>query len=452
MGNTLASDGEFEGSKECLADALPKELIEKILSYLSHRELLMVARCSKIYRDITNQDIFWLSFCMRRRWLKYGLSYDLLNEQSPPYTPPVSASGKSPIYSFQEPEHSTLPPLCKWRKVFMRANHLQNNWKTGRYSIPPPLKGHTENVTCIDSNGQVIVSGSADKTLRIWDIHTCRCIHKIGSHSDAVTAVKIKGNVIVTGCADCSIRVFDSTTGKLTLTFQGHAGSVDHLAVDGDTIVSASADRRIRVWSLKLGKLTHSFRGHDDDIECLALHGTHALTGSWDSTLMLFNVVHGEQVWTLRGHTEVVNCCQFDDKKIISGSGDGTLKIWHTVLGVELNTLVGHTGEVYCLVYNHDIIASGSSDSSVILWTHTGKQLAVLNEHIGVVRCLYIDDYKLVSGGDRKKIVVWDWKERKVFNAIHRHPTLLHTMCVLETKIITASPAKPGTVTVMSYW
>ena len=40
----------------------------------------------------------------------------------------------------------------------------------------------------------------------------------------------------------------------------------------------------------------------------------------------------------------------------------------------------------------------------------------------------------------------------QLYHVLHRHPTLLHLMWANDTKLITASPAKPGTVTIMSFW
>jgi F-box/WD-40 domain protein 7 len=106
----------------------------------------------------------------------------------------------------------------------------------------------------------------------------------------------------------------------------------------------------------------------------------------------------------------------------------------------------------YCLQYDLSVIASGSADSTVRVWNHQGVCLHVLSEHIGIVRCLHLNGSRMITGGDQKKIVVWNTQSGELCNVVHRQPTLLHVMWVDDTRLITASPDSPGTVTVISYW
>lgn len=137
---------------------------------------------------------------------------------------------------------------------------------------------------------------------------------------------------------------------------------------------------------------------------------------------------------------------------MVSGSGDSDVRIWRIPSGECLQVLSAHKAEVYCLACLTDVIASGSSDSTIIIWSYSGSLLHTLTGHLGVVRCLYINEFRLVSGGDQKKINIWDYRSGKLLNTIHRNPTRLHKMLVTDTKLITASPETPGTVTVISYW
>jgi len=224
------------------------------------------------------------------------------------------------------------------------------------------------------------------------------------------------------------------------------------VSFDGKTIVSASADLTVRVWNSASGKLIHTMTGHSDEIQVMVVHGESVVTTSWDETIRMWNIKSGSCLLTLRGHKEAAYCCDFDDKRIISGGSDGLIMVWNACTGDNTVSLVGHKGEVYCLQFNDDIIASGSSDSTVRLWTHHGVLLYILEEHVGVVRCLCLIGNRLISGGDLKRISIWDVKEGKLLNVVYRNPSLLHLMWADETKLITASPEKPGTLTIINYW
>ncbi|XP_071506236.1 uncharacterized protein [Diadema antillarum] len=444
---------------------LPAELVDRVFMYLSVSDLCEVAKCSTRWREAANSEILWHHHCQKKNWLHYGSIHDLCQER--PFSPhQTSIANTSPMFTFDSiingsgvtcggaisPESNSLQSTCRWKEVYMRAHHLDLNWALGRYKVVPALRGHRETVTCLDCDGTLIVSGSRDRTVRIWSMFTLECINVIDAHTDAVTCLKMKNGLLVTGSGDRLIRIFEIKTGRCLKSLPGHNGSVDHVCFHGDMIVSASSDRSIRVWSWPGGGCKHVLRGHSDDIQYLGLNRDTAVSTSWDTTVRVWDMVRGICLHVLHGHTEGVMCCKFDDRIIVSGGGDGHIKIWDAHVGVCVKTLEGHSDEVYCVDYNASIIASGSADSTVRLWNFEGVCLSVMKEHIGVVRCLSLTNGRLVTGGDRKKIVVWDAKDGRQLNVVHRNPSLLHLMWTSDTKIVIASPEAPGTVTILSYW
>ncbi|XP_068687964.1 F-box/WD repeat-containing protein 7-like isoform X1 [Montipora foliosa] len=423
--------------------SLPKELVERIFSFLSVESLCRIAQCNRLWRERSNHNTIWYQFCVQNGWDRFG--EDLLQE------PHAASSQVSHIPSTDG--ICLKPATCRWKNIYIRALSLEKNWAQGRYTVAPLLKGHREPITCMDCNGSTLVSGSSDNTVRVWDVKTNQCVHVLGSpHTDSVRCVQLQGSQCITGCGDGIIRLFDLKSGRCLRSFQGHTGAVEHLSFDGKTIISASADLTVRVWNANTGQLIHSMMGHSDEIQVLVAHGDKVVTTSWDETIRMWSIGSGTCMLTLRGHTEAVYCCNFDDKKIISGGSDGLIKIWDAYTGDNTVSFAGHKGEVYCLQFNDDIIASGSSDSTVRLWSHQGIMLHTLEEHIGVVRCLCLLGNRLISGGDRKRIAIWDVKEGKLLSVVYRNPSLLHLMWADETRLITASPETPGTLTIINYW
>ncbi|PIK45609.1 putative F-box/WD repeat-containing protein 7-like [Apostichopus japonicus] len=389
---------------------LPQELITKIFSYLSAGELSRVACSNKHWRDVANCDVLWQKFCRDKGWLHYGIDHDLSMEQPSPRSKGSAIS--SPTFSEDNLIRfpSTLNPTCRWKEVFIRAAHLDKNWATGCYKIALPLRGHRGKVTCIDSDGQIIVSGSTDGTVRVWDVFSGQCLDVINGHSDSVTCLQMMDTEVITGCADSIISVFEISSATCKKILNGHEKGIIDLKCDGKHLVSSAGDFMIRIWSWPSGSCQHILSGHVDEIETLSLYEGLVMSTSWDSSCKLWDINQGICIQTLSGHTEIVFCCQFDDVKAVTGAGDGTLKIWNLTTGECTDTLIGHQDDVYCLQYDEDVIASGSADSTVILWNHSGECLRVMDGHIGVVRCLRLMNGRLVTGGDRKKIMVWDGK------------------------------------------
>lgn len=58
------------------------------------------------------------------------------------------------VYFISVPFDTRLSPICKWKHVYLRMYHLTRNWEKGRFYVSPTLRGHSQRVTAIDSNGK----------------------------------------------------------------------------------------------------------------------------------------------------------------------------------------------------------------------------------------------------------------------------------------------------------
>ena len=85
-------------------------------------------------------------------------------------------------------------------------------------------------------DGKYIVSGSSDKTIKIWDFKTGKCLNTLEGHSYSVNSVAISpdGKYIVSGSYDKTIKIWDFKTGKCLNTLEGHSYSVNSIAISSD--------------------------------------------------------------------------------------------------------------------------------------------------------------------------------------------------------------------------
>lgn len=106
----------------------------------------------------------------------------------------------------------------------------------------------------LSKDGRLAVSGSADKTVRVWNVSDWQPVRTITSHQDRVTSVAVipDGKKIVTGSDDKTIRVWETASGRELRRFIGHRGGVTSVAIspDGRYILSGSADKMIFLWDL----------------------------------------------------------------------------------------------------------------------------------------------------------------------------------------------------------
>ncbi len=239
------------------------------------------------------------------------------------------------------------------------------------------------------SDGKYLVSGDddIDSYVKLWSVNdTSIVIEKYFlRHQDKVYSVDISAddNYIISGSADKTIKLWkiNGTTnnaGKITESkvFRGHEKAVKSVAFNpkGDLIVSGSEDATIKVWKIKDGKVLHKFDntngGHISSVECVVFSnkGKYIASGSSDKTIKLWDVKNGKLIKTFEGHTSGIQSVAFsdDDKHIVSASLDQTIKTWDVETGICKATYKKHTGNIYSVVFNKkNEIISASADGSI---------------------------------------------------------------------------------------
>ena len=202
------------------------------------------------------------------------------------------------------------------------------------------------NTVAISPDGSRILSGSYDKTIRLWDAETGNASGApLLGHTDYVPSVAISpdGSRIVSGSADNTIRVWDAETGKaLGGPLLGHTDCVRSVAIspDGSRIVSGSDDNTIQIWDAETGNASGApLLGHTDCVLSVAISpdGSRIVSGSRDSTIRVWDAETGGALgvplrcvdW--RGNTpSTFLSVTFlrDGNHVVSGSVDNTIRVW----------------------------------------------------------------------------------------------------------------------------
>lgn len=176
--------------------------------------------------------------------------------------------------------------------------------------------GHTSDVLSVSINGsnpKMFVSGSCDKTARLWDTRVAsRAARTFHGHEGDVNTVKFfpDGIRFGTGSEDGTCRLFDVRTGhQLQVYNQPHADNESHsvtsiaFSASGRLLFAAYTNGDCYVWDTLLAKVVLNLgslqTSHDGRISCLGLSadGSALCTGSYDSTL---------KIWAFGGHRKVV--------------------------------------------------------------------------------------------------------------------------------------------------
>ena len=198
------------------------------------------------------------------------------------------------------------------------------------------LSGHSAAVLSarISRDGARVVTGSADRTARVWDAARGAELLRLEGHGGPVrsAAFNADGTRIVTACDDRLVRVWDATTGSLLMTLSGHGDGVRsaQFSPDGARIVSASSDKSVRLWDAGQGTEALVLTGHDGVVAGadFSPDGTRVVTSSEDGTARIWDVASGAELVILRGHGSGVASAVFsaDGQHVLTSSGDKTMR------------------------------------------------------------------------------------------------------------------------------
>ncbi|MBL8799722.1 MAG: HlyD family efflux transporter periplasmic adaptor subunit [Planctomycetia bacterium] len=332
-------------------------------------------------------------------------------------------------------------------EALMDVHHLHRVQRGATVYVEPTyqegpvttLIGHVLEVTSVavsrDTKTPLVVSGSEDGTVRVWDILQ-RYERLVWDHKSPVRAVTCTGpaaaaNLCLTGAADGKARLWDlnATSDKPLLELQGqHRGPVSAVAFspDGKLCVTGGVDKEIQLWDVASGQLRYKFpTQHRGGITSLQFaQGNQVLSAASDNCLRLWQLGDqtAEPLGNLPARTGEVRMlgCTADGKRALFDQGK-TLRVLSLPDGrteAVLQNVTGATNFTTFALYSPDgrlIVTAGGAEGRTQLWraadrNHRGYELRqFLSGDRSDPTCASFapDGSFLVTGTKDRQVHVW---------------------------------------------
>ena len=223
------------------------------------------------------------------------------------------------------------------------------------------LRGHTDNIWDICNMGENhVITGSWDKTMRMWDIRSGECIQILQGHTGGVYCVHLHSSgYLLTGSGDHTVRIWDITTPhtykEIAQISHGGAYVRDLVELDAGRMLSVclNSSLGVKVWELRGKGIVNTLKDvptpkqERGGFRCgLGISGTKGvLLGGWGGNLMLFDV--GSYALSPLIHQlhqgRIMQIKELKDDIYVTCSEDKSIKIVNVVTKKVLQTLLGHT-------------------------------------------------------------------------------------------------------------
>ncbi|KAJ3726296.1 WD40-repeat-containing domain protein [Lentinula raphanica] len=529
---------------------LPRELSLKILGYLDATSLCRAAQVTKKWKNLADDDVLWRGICEQHigtKCLKCGWGLPVLERKKiyqlkghsaspcpspdlsslkrsleettdlvvPPFKRQRSDGQHSPCSSDLDPESSssssslltltdTKPAATTrpWKDVYSERMTIERNWRRGRCTVRT-LKGHTDGVMCLQYSETlshpsfpVLITGSYDRTARVWNLETGVELHCLKGHTRAIRALQFDDAKLITGSMDMTLKVWDWRRGRCIRTLAGHTEGVVCLNFDSNVLASGSVDATIKVWNLRTGG-AFTLRGHQDWVNSVQL---------WDSLKTgQSSASSSTPVFDVPG----CGAPKIDPGKMLfSASDDGTIRLWDLTLRTCIKQFTGHVGQVQSIkllladecdepadvemsdldqeerTLNHvvaldssssssskptlastssssfvsdqspstrpagssvsktkkTLLVSGSLDNTTKVWDiDTAQAIQTFFGHIEGVWSVAVNKMRLVSGSHDRTIKVWNREEGRCVSTLVGHTAAVSCVALGEDKIISGS-------------
>ncbi|KAL3473297.1 hypothetical protein BJX99DRAFT_261485 [Aspergillus californicus] len=303
-------------------------------------------------------------------------------------------------------------------------------WDPTNGTLRSIFKGHLGPVLSLafSHDSRILASGSDDKTVRLWDLTTDTLQSTLNGHSGPVLSVTFShdSRVLASSSEDQTVRLWNTTKGTFRYTVGYHLGPVHSVAFSPNRpiLASGSDDERIQLWDVTTGRLWKVVGYHLGSIQSLKFSSNGRLLASSSyypierlncPYIRLWNLSEGG-LTSFHGFRREYRSSGFflNGSLLACAWSQDTIRIFDISTGGRWNTLEGHldTVRTACFSPNGKLLASGSDDKTIRLWDPTGGGTLVepgWGDSSSISSMSFSSDgVTLAAGSTDRKVRLWD--------------------------------------------
>ena len=377
---------------------LPAELGESILSCLDAQSLTNIERVNKCWQQAARSRHIWRNLFLA----EYGTNPHPVQEP----LLPVGAAG----IGRREPQKD-------WRLMYKARKEIERNWRNGNGSAIY-LSGHTDSVYCVQFDDQKLITGSRDRTIRVWDLHNYQCLKVIGGPSSKpiephkYQKTVEKHTVFKAPCVNGT--AYGNAIFHAPRDF--HSASVLCLQYDSEIMVTGSSDNTCIVWDVHTFQPIRRLFRHSAGVLDICFDAKHIISCSKDASIIVWDRATGAVVRTLLGHRGPVNAVQLRGNLLVSASGDGVARLWNIDSGSCIREFASRDRGLAAVEFSDDarFVLAGGNDQVIYKFdARTGDLVSTYKGHEALVRSLFLDtrNNRIVSGSYDLSLRVYDYEK-----------------------------------------